>query len=317
MRTLATGALMKFSSPARTAFTLIELLVVIAIIGILVGLLLPAVQAAREASRRMQCSNHLKQIGLGLQNYHAAMNQFPFAIGGTGNKYSGLSQFLPYMEQVSLFEKIDFKRQITDAVNTEARMTELALFRCPSDFMNSQPTAGGAVNYCPNKGTSLLWQDPQANGTLFYLSNTQFRDILDGTSTTAAYGERIVGDGSNSVTTPKIDVYLSNLNPATEDEAVTMCNAVDVMNLANQFPQFMGASWIDGKHAYQHIGPPNTRSCGFQPAQKASMTSTSRHPGGVHITMCDGSVRFATAQIDVSVWRAMGTRNGDEVIGPQ
>ncbi len=298
----------------RTAFTLVELLVVIAIIGILVGLLLPAVQAAREAARRMQCSNNLKQVGLGLHNYHSAVSRFPFAMGGTGNKFSGLSQFLHFMEQTSVFEKIDYSRPITHANNNEARLLEISLFRCPSDLENSQPTAGGAVNYCPNKGASIRWNDPQADGVMFVGSTTRFRDILDGASNTAAFSERIVGDGSNGMISPDSDAFLSNSNPTTQQEASELCAAVDITDLANQFPQFMGAPWIDGKHAYQHVSPPNARSCGFQPAGKATMTATSRHEGGVHVLMCDGSVLFMTESVNADLWRALGTRDGREVI---
>ncbi|OYW22125.1 MAG: hypothetical protein B7Z55_05015 [Planctomycetales bacterium 12-60-4] len=94
-----------------------------------------------------------------------------------------------------------------------------------------------------------------------------------------------------------------------------MCQAVDITNLANQFPQFMGAPWIDGKNAYQHISPPNARSCGFQPAQKATMTASSRHEGGVHALLADGSTRFVSENIDRIVWRAIGTRASGEIVG--
>ncbi|MFO1001243.1 MAG: DUF1559 domain-containing protein [Planctomycetaceae bacterium] len=296
-------------------FTLIELLVVIAIIAILIALLLPAVQQAREAARRTQCKNNLKQIGLALHNYHDVANCFPFGMGGTGIKYSAISQLLPQMEQANLYASIDFNKQITDVANNNARLMELPAFRCPSDLQNSSPTAGGAINYFPNKGASIRWQDTAADGVMFYQSCIRFRDITDGTSNTAAFSERIVSDGSNGIVTPRSDTFLSAANPNTAAEAVQMCEAVDITNLANQFPQFMGAPWIDGKHGYQHISGPNARSCGFQAAGKATMAANSRHIGGVHTLLCDGSVRFTSENIDLGVWRAVGTRGGGETIG--
>ncbi len=296
-------------------FTLIELLVVIAIIAILIALLLPAVQQAREAARRTQCKNNLKQLGLALHNYHDVASCFPFGMGGTGIKYSAISQLLPQMEQANVYATIDFSKQITDVINTNARMLELPALRCPSDLANSQPTAGGAINYFPNKGASVRWQDAAADGVMFYQSCIRFRDITDGTSNTAAFSERIVSDGSNGIVTPRSDTFLSVANPNTQAEAVQMCEAVDITNLANQFPQFMGAPWIDGKHGYQHVSGPNGRSCGFQAAGKATMAANSRHIGGAHVQLCDGSVRFVSENIDLGVWRAVGTRAGGETIG--
>jgi len=295
-------------------FTLIELLVVIAIIAILIALLLPAVQQAREAARRTQCRNNLKQIGIALHNYHDTSRCFPFGMGGTGQKYSALTQILPQLEQANLSANLDFSRPFDDPVNTNATQMELPVFRCPSDFSNPQPVAGGAVNYCPNKGTGILWRDSDANGVMYFGSVVRFRDITDGTSTTAAFSERCVTDGSNGILTPRTDVFLSRDNPTTPAEAVQMCDAVDIANLANQFPNFMGAPWVDGKNAYQHVSPPNSRSCGFQPARKAVMGATSRHTGGVMLLQCDGSVRFTSDSVDVGVWRAVGTRDQGEVI---
>jgi prepilin-type N-terminal cleavage/methylation domain-containing protein/prepilin-type processing-associated H-X9-DG protein len=299
-------------SVRRGGFTLIELLVVIAVIAVLIALLLPAVQQAREAARRSQCKNNLKQIGLALQNYHDSAKCFPFSIGGTGNKYSALSQLLPQLDMSSVYKKIDFTKVITDPANVAVGMPEMRPFRCPSDLPNPLAATGGAINYIPNKGSGVLWNDPAADGVIYYLSSVKFADIKDGTSQTAAYSERNVTDGSFGISTPDADTYLSSANPTTADQAYQLCEAIDVTNLANQFANHMGAPWMDGKNAYQHISPPNKRSCGFQPAAKASMTASSRHSGGVHVLMCDGAVRFVNNSVNLTTWRALGTRNGRE-----
>jgi prepilin-type N-terminal cleavage/methylation domain-containing protein/prepilin-type processing-associated H-X9-DG protein len=300
-------------------FTLVELLVVIAIIGILVGLLLPAVQAAREAARRMQCSNNLKQLGLALHNYHDAHKRFPYGSGGTtppsgSPGYSAVSMLLPFMEQTALYNTIDFNRPLTDAVNMPARLQSVPGFLCPSDKPNPQPQMGGALNYMGNKGSSHMFSDPNQTGVFVHSRSFRFGDIIDGTSNTAAFSERLLADGNNGVVDLRADVFLGMTDPATPDDAIRLCYAIDATNLANQFPIFMGAPWINGQHTYMHVDVPNRRSCGFYPT-KASMPASSNHTGGVNLTLCDGSVRFVPQTVDLIVWRAVGTRAGGEVNG--
>lgn len=300
-------------------FTLIELLVVIAVIAVLISLLLPAVQQAREAARRTECKNHLRQIGLALHNYHDAHNSLPFGWGGTtppsgSPGYSAISQLLPFLDQAPLYSTINFSLPLTDPGNNLARLQEIPLLRCPSDFPNTQPQSGGAVNYVANKGNGILWQDPNQNGVFVYRTSVRFRDVLDGTSNTAAYSERLLTDGNNGVVSPDADVFLATTDPTTQDEAIRLCYAVDIKNLANQFPIFMGAPWLNGQHTYLHVDTPNRRSCGFYPL-KATMPPSSRHEGGVHLLLCDGSCRFVSENVDRQTWRSVGSRNGGEVYG--
>ncbi len=303
-------------SQRRRGFTLIELLVVIAIIAILIALLLPAVQQAREAARRTQCRNNLHQLGLALHNYHDVMDCFPFGQGGSGGKYSAISMLLPYFDQGPLYNQIDFNIDAMAAGNQTARQVEIPMLKCPSDFANQQPQTGGALSYCGNKGSDIVFTS--SNNGLFYRDSViRFRDLTDGTSTTAAFAERLLGDGNNGGVSPDSDTFRSTMNPSTQDEAIQLCDAIDITNLANQFPTHMGAPWIHGQHTYQHVNTPNSRSCGFQvpPVGKATMSCSSRHEGGVHILLCDGGARFVSENIDLQTWRAVGSRNGREVIG--
>ena len=156
-----------FRISRRTAFTLIELLVVIAIIAVLIALLLPAVQQAREAARRTQCKNNLKQLGLSLHNYHSSFNCFPFG-QETGNscpgninfnEWSAISQLLPYFDQANIYNQINFSTGISanyacnpDTTNNAPVFIEIPALRCPSDPQKNTSGVGGATNYMVNKG---------------------------------------------------------------------------------------------------------------------------------------------------------------------
>jgi len=173
-----------------------------------------------------------------------------------------------------------------------------------------------------NMGSWIVWQSntgpnanlPPPNGVFYGNSSTRFAEISDGLSNTAFFSERVLADGSNAIVSPIADVFFSPGAPTTIDDAVAQCQAIDITNLNNQFPLFMGAPWTNGQHIYLHVTPPNTRSCGFFVYLRAVMPASSRHPGGVNMALGDGSVRFIKNTINVATWRALGTRAGGEVI---
>src|SRR3954469_22935554 len=145
--------LMRFLS-ARRAFTLVELLVVIAIIGVLIALILPAVQSAREASRRVSCTNNLRQIGIAMQNYHEVTNCLPVARNPFPLVQSALSRILPFVEQGNVHQLVDYTQPLTATANQAALVTPIKLFICPSDGQKGRVPAAetGATNYVVNNG---------------------------------------------------------------------------------------------------------------------------------------------------------------------
>jgi len=310
----------------RIGFTLVELLVVIAIIGILVGLLLPAVQAAREAARRMQCGNNLKQLGLALHNYESANKRLPSGRSATTN-LSAFAALMPYLEQQSVYQLVDFNVNGTHANNTAARAVTIPSLICPSDPVTIIPVAGWAgTNYRSNQGSGILhglppsltsdpnFGYPEPNGPMIPTKFIRIGDITDGLSNTAAFSEHGKGDFSNAVSSVT-DTFRPGTNPTTADEAIRDCAAVNIASLSFQGNSNVGGPWLVGGHTttcYFHAAPPQSRSCMFPPG-RISTTAKSYHTGGVQVARCDGSVTFIARTIDLAAWRAFGSRNQGDV----
>ena len=321
----------------RSGFTLIELLVVIAIIGVLIALLLPAVQAAREAARRAQCSNNLKQIGLALHNYADSHNRYPIARGtrparpyGITSRYnySGFAQILPFMEQRPLYDAINFSLTIPiQDGNATIHSTVVASFLCPSESQVVPQNSAG-TNYRFNEGANLLYSSgetdtgsvnatmPAPNGPFFAEKSIRLSEILDGLSNTAMTSERLFGDFNQGIATIRRDIYVGSTWPTTLEQAYLDCQATSDSGTPANGESGSGAPWMDGflhTSIYKHNAPPNKKSCYFYPARLV-MTASSNHPGGVNVGMCDGSVRFIKETINRDTWRAIGSMNGNEII---
>jgi prepilin-type N-terminal cleavage/methylation domain-containing protein len=299
----------------RAAFTLIELLVVIAIIGILVALLLPAVQAAREAARRASCGNNLKQLGIALHNYHDTLGSLPVARNSWPLVHSALARLLPYTEQENLQRLVDFGVPVSHASNQAASQTLVKLFACPSDRGGRVPGSTHAgTNYVVSNGSGTVAFGLIASGDgLFTQSALGFRDATDGLSNTAAISESLLGNGQTSTGPTPADHRREMLKvPGGNDPVPAQCEA----GSGAWFGQ-RGAQWIDGHYGntlYNHYYPPNSTAwdCGNASGNKGLWAARSWHPGGVELLVCDGSVRFVASTITLDAWRAMATRAGGE-----
>jgi len=326
-------------SKQRLGFTLVELLVVIAIIGVLVALLLPAVQAAREAARRSSCSNNLKQIGLSLHNYEGAHLLLPpgtclTGATGTSNNASPHPLLLPFIEQGSVQALFDFNVDTnTHANNEAARQQKLKILTCPSS--PGSPAFILAAPQCPNGcGTTNYVQSLGNNAN--YATNdgpfgrrfgARFADILDGLSNTGLFAEIHLGPSTGSPTTGVVpaasaDDYrvATNLpfgtwdaSPTGDTIAVPECD-----NRAISAYLYRGKQYYRGivvATYYSHTLTPNSkrRDCvRGTGVDRGHLATRSYHPGGAMIVLCDGSVRFAPNTVDELVWRAVGSKAGAE-----
>ncbi len=311
-------------------FTLVELLVVITILAVLIGLLLPAVQAAREAARRISCQNNLKQLGLALHNHHTAFNHFP-----PGRNvplpavFSTHAYLLPHAEGLA-YNQIDLKSPpitfslasgvvLDGSVNYPAATTTMPIFVCPSDRNSSGKLPGSefaATNYAACSGSGLLNAGSlnNADGIFFAGSTISFRDIADGSSNTIAFGERLTGRGKSTGTnvnhSPQYEMW------EIADRSAPSIQACAVRTHGSWYA-YRGEKWIIGNYGntlYNHFYVPNSLSCDCMNIlqQCGFMSARSAHPSGVVVLLGDGSVRFASQSIDVQVWRDLSTRDGGE-----
>jgi prepilin-type N-terminal cleavage/methylation domain-containing protein/prepilin-type processing-associated H-X9-DG protein len=334
----------------RRGFTLIELLVVIAVIGALIALLLPAAQAAREAARRIQCTNNLKQIALAAQNYMSAVGTLPQGMpfqvdannpGGTAFgqvpiSHSIFVSLLPQLEQQPVFNMVNFQVDIFNAPNFTVSATAVSGLWCPSDFKAAEPGTipdGGQVDpgvttmrytsYAGNSGTWVLWyqQDfpPQSrmNGLFHIRSAVTFADVIDGSSNTLAFGER-----AHSMLDANSALWWNWWSSGIYGDTM-FCTLFPL----NPFRKVLGGDPTgDGREAPFII------------------SASSMHPGGANFAWMDGSVRFIKEDVDSwaqdpatglprgltfdpagpyketgvvrrGVYQALSTRNGGEVVG--
>ena len=321
---------------SKKGFTLVELLVVIAIIGILVGLLLPAVQSAREAARRMQCTNNLKNLGLAQQNHHDAHKMFsPSCLdlrwkgalenGHTWDRLSWVTTTLPYIEQTALYELIvPFHKQggvpwgAGPANNAASPYGQnIPLLRCPSDGTQISSTDCKPTNYVANRGDVYMsshdweWRGVFSNGERGKCSHGS---LTDGSSNTIMFSELVIGrtngvsgqDGLLEGTVLNaIGAPGTSWTPSTCMATRGPNNKLVGSSLQNSWGDTgwgKGRRWGDSLQAFTGfftILPPNSPTCAFDNAEANAITSaSSRHTGGVGIAMCDGSVRFISQSID-------------------
>jgi prepilin-type N-terminal cleavage/methylation domain-containing protein/prepilin-type processing-associated H-X9-DG protein len=338
----------------RRGFTLIELLVVIAIIAVLISLLLPAVQSARESARRAQCMNNLKQIGIAIHNYEGQFKVYPFGKGPSYGtilpgtpvfaRWSANSQLLMFIEQGNLFNSINFNLppetpgmagavpfmppyQNPNRENATASRVQVATFLCPSDGPTIAEWPGGN-NYLGNQSSwacDISENNPSTNapnevpkGIFYFLSSVKVSSITDGLSNTAFYSEKLRGTGQPN---PRTDMFV-NASQSSLDDTYLTCKATNPLT-APPLTSRQGMSWVMGEMCcttYNHVTTPNDISCaglGF-PGNMANMSMqvppSSLHPGGVNMLMGDSSVRFMKNSVSLPTWRAIGTRNGGEVV---
>ncbi|MCB9954125.1 MAG: DUF1559 domain-containing protein [Planctomycetaceae bacterium] len=280
---------------ARRAFTLIELLVVIAIIAVLIALLLPAVQQAREAARRSQCKNNLKQIGLALANYESSHRVFPPGVlGNSGSTqqnqllHTWMAMILPEVEQANLQGKYDFNVRFSDPINAPAVVQPLPVFQCPSAVTPPEDLNFALSNYAGNAGTRAGRDD----GVLFPLSTVRHRDILDGTSTTIAAGEIIheLGGWARGA-----------MNSGGGGGGGGGGGA------SQSFARGVLRWWECSGCPQPGLNPDDTSAQRF--------LFSSQHVGGVQFVFADGHVQFLADSLDQNILRALHTRAGSEVVG--
>jgi prepilin-type N-terminal cleavage/methylation domain-containing protein/prepilin-type processing-associated H-X9-DG protein len=341
------------STPKRLrllAFTLIELLVVIAIIAVLIALLLPAVQQAREAARRSTCKNNLKQLGLAVHNYHDALNQFPINSNGVNagviDHGSVFVMLLPYIDQAPLYNQINFNvtgaiaaQQVINGNTLESNI--IPILQCPSE--DKGPTLTGVSkisSYAPSVGAQLL---QAANGCNLATVIPAYPAGFDPYGNREDPFNRSQGNTGYARSDWGIPQYVSGvfargyfvdwgakIRDITDGTSNTICMG-EVRMYCNDYNLSIngGSGWASSEGMwYGTAAPINFPTCpdfpgyGSDPTCRqrssnwnASFGFKSRHVGGAHFLMCDGSVRFVSENINQFMYQALGDRSDNQTIG--
>ena len=300
---------------SRRAFTLVELLVVIAIIGVLVALLLPAVQSAREASRRTKCMNNLKQMALAMQNHHDVHGKLPLAGTTAPVRQSWVSQVWPFLELGNLAGQYNYSKGFHEIPNTVQNTfqgvlcAQLPVYYCPSDRPKAmwqgdtywRARGNYVVNWGPITVPFTPPDPPIALAPFGYTDHvsinkprqTRFSEISDGLSNTLLMAEVII---------PKRDNSMDQRGDINNDRGANRFMTINTPNIGTDF---MLAQWCENVPDLPCV----------QAAANQHYTARSRHATGVNASLCDGSVRFVPNNIALATWRAVSTMDGGESMG--
>ncbi|MBI1901674.1 MAG: DUF1559 domain-containing protein [Planctomycetia bacterium] len=322
---------------SKRGFTLVELLVVIAIIGILIGLLLPAVQAAREAGRRIQCLNNLHQLAIAAHNYHDVYQRLPAGRVRVEENWSAQARLLPFMENDTVHRLINYSLPPGNAVHATVRTMHVPNFICPSDAYRmlgagAQNHPGwGKNNYraCAGSDVGQMAGGQERNNGMFMTDKAvTFGEVIDGLSNTALFSEMAKGDADDNLVTPFSDWFrIPNAGTANVVGCRNACiNAPMLAGATNQNSR-SGRNWVLGNYTptrYNHVMTPNTKSCsrgsGGTLVPKVNTaggatTASSYHPAGVNLALADGSARIVKTQVSIVTWSALGSRAQREPTG--
>jgi len=319
----------------RIAFTLVELLVVIAIIATLIGILLPAIQSARESGRRVQCLSRTRQVALALLVYHDTRNRFPEgmidAINdiSTGYRICWMHHLLPFIEEEPLYKQL--KPQMDALIpnsfgmqRVEGRNTVVPELVCPSspggirtntpagDGAGSQGFFGNYVLCAGSRAYGTIPQSLEMNGIFYSRSRTKIKDVRDGLTHTLMVGELIVvpkdaGDRAACAYWGGMDFRGSYYNSLHGGALFTTLNPPN-----SAVPDYL---WEACGNFPAGSGQPRTPCGGCTDRNRNNVGGRSMHPGGMNVALGDASARFVSEDIDPQVWRGLGTRDGGEVVG--